>query len=318
MPAFIFVEYDGTELIGFCGSEKQTIEQQQAEAIRNKLPLLLDADGSKWRAVDEMVMEFTNSVSDAWFPFGDKALLDVRVHFDSRGEVERTLRIVDGIIYLSRLYAKGASLNLAVLPNFVSYLPRLESFHCASCNHNSQGLGAKQLATSLATQAPQSLLSLKLEGSGVTGTLPQEWGQWSSLVTLSLRDNSIVGTLPASWSGMTSLRFLDLRNNPGLTGTIPVEWSTLQAEIDVLGTAITGCIPDQLVTKVSINNSFATPCSQGSPDVRALLKIGRILDPAGQVLASWNTRNSGPAQQAGKLGQVVSVAEIFTSRCNNE
>lgn len=157
-----------------------------------------------------------------------------------------------------------------------------------------------RLPPSLATQAPVSMHSLKVEGSGVTGALPEEWGQWSSLSTLSLRDNSIVGTLPALWKGMSSLQYLDLQGNPGLRGTIPAEWSALRAQILLSGTGVTGCIPDQLFTLVSGDQLLSRPCSQDSPEVGALIELGRLVDPAGQVLASWDAKNSGWAQQPGQ------------------
>lgn len=164
-----------------------------------------------------------------------------------------------------------------------------------------------RLPPSLATQAPQSMHSMKVDGSGVTGVLPEEWGQWSSLSTLSLRDNSLVGTLPASWKGMSSLRYLDLRGNPGLTGTIPPEWSVLRAQILLSGTNITGCVPDQLVTFVYGDELLSAPCSQDSPEIGALVELRNLLDSAGHWLASWEAKKGGSAQQP---GQQVAVAHV--------
>lgn len=290
------VRYNGTGLTGLC-SNNRDVEQQQGEALAYRVQTLLSADGQQWSPVSSMMQEFAyKSVSDVWVGEDGKDVNTLR-HYGKDGWVGRTLRIFNSVVYVTNLEAEGARLDPAYLPVFVPDLPRLEELHCFQCKTQQTGAAdTRQLPASLAASAPPSLQSLKLEGSGLTGELPDEWGKWSTLATLSLRSNSLSGTLPSPWKAMRSLEYLDLSDNPGLTGTIPRAWTALKADILLHGTSITGCIPAQLFDKVYWNRP-KVPCSQVNFEGDRLLEIRQLIDPDRQVLWTWTEENNWQGEQ---------------------
>jgi hypothetical protein len=81
--------------------------------------------------------------------------------------------------------ASATGLNLTVLPDLVSQLPRITTFTCSNCNRNSgtavaaavAGVPQLQLPDRLAELAPASLTMLSLGSSGIKGTLPESWSK---------------------------------------------------------------------------------------------------------------------------------------------
>ena len=57
-------------------------------------------------------------------------------------------------------------------------------------------------------------------GSGIGGTLPNEFSNLSQLSTISISNNSLTGTIPSSWANLTKLWSIDLSYN-SLSGKIP-------------------------------------------------------------------------------------------------
>ncbi|WIA08056.1 hypothetical protein OEZ85_007522 [Tetradesmus obliquus] len=110
-----------------------------------------------------------------------------------------------------------------------------------------------------------------------------------SLKFLDLQWNGITGTLPASYGSATwskFLRYLRLQDNRGLSGTIPGAWSTLAAkEINLDGTNVTGCVPDQLVNTVRTLR-FAR-CSRNNTELLALKALKGVIDREGTALQGW-------------------------------
>lgn len=292
------LRYDGTQVTGGCPSSKRDIEQQQSDALRLSVSRLLNNGPLDWPPADELSRLFDRPLSELWASEDGKEEGIVGT-FDWRGYARQIMRVIDGIAYSTSLDAQGAGLDLSVLPQLVSQLPRLEQVQFLRCFYNIQpeDFSAMQLPATLAAQAPRTMKTLRLEGSGVTGPLPDEWGTWATLVTLSLFENAITGTLPESWIGMSSLTTLDLRNNPSLTGTIPTAWITLQAGIFLQATNIGGCIPDQLMENIIWDKPYS-PCSQSSHELSLLLELRHLLDPSERFLANW-TAGSGPMQKPG-------------------
>lgn len=314
------MRYADSRLTGLCTTNKEELEEQQAAAFSSLLQPLFNADGEDWSAIRDLRNVFSRPLGQI-FRSGGGLEEDGGGFQTSRGYVGQAMRLIDGIVYLIAIDVTGGGLDLTLLTDLVTQLPYLIRFNCEGCNYNNQNASAMQLPASLIALAPKTLERLNLQGSDVQGVLPEEWGQWSTLKEIVLPRNKISGTLPASWKGMSSMQYFDisrnlltgtlppdwgsggitnvtvmyLNDNPGLTGTIPAAWSTFMGGIYLERTNVTGCIPDQLMTNVFWDQPYI-PCSQVSPEVKALLDIRTLLDPSGEVLASWTQQNSGAPQ----------------------
>lgn len=224
-----------------------------------------------------------------------------------------TFEAINGAFCITDIYADQAAVNVSVLNGFLPRLPFLGPFQSsvngdASCE---EWRVPAELPTDLAAVAPRSLKVFVLTGNTLVGSLPVKWKDWStiqelrivnnnitgrlpdwpgmaSLTTLDFHSNSLTGTLPLSYGTSTwsqQLKVLNLQSNGGLVGHIPGTWSTMSAEVDLTGTSINGCVPDQIVNQV--NMPEVVPCSVDSSDVSTLLDVKRLFDPTGKVLATW-------------------------------
>ncbi|KAL3145840.1 hypothetical protein ABBQ38_015212 [Trebouxia sp. C0009 RCD-2024] len=93
-------------------------------------------------------------------------------------------------------------------------------------------------------QGPR-VVGIFLNGYGLTGTLPEAWGQLSELENMDLGMNSLSGPIPGSWSNLTQLENMDLGMN-SFTGPLPGSWSNLtQLSTNLIldGNQLTGSLP---------------------------------------------------------------------------
>lgn len=97
-----------------------------------------------------------------------------------------------------------------------------------------------------ALKALPKLTALRLESTGLVGTLPADYGTLTNLEVLSLAFNKLTGTLPPEWAGMTKLGFLKLVFNQ-LTGTVPAVWSRLKSlrSLDLFQNKLSGTLPPE-------------------------------------------------------------------------
>jgi hypothetical protein len=112
-------------------------------------------------------------------------------------------------------------INLQLMPVLLKQLPRSRHFSCNQCCGSKNNTEAV-LPAGLPDAAAQ-LEHLELRAVGIGGTLPVDWGNWTSINYIHLDHNCIHGSLPASFSGMATLADLTLADNL-LTGTLPAAW----------------------------------------------------------------------------------------------
>ena len=73
----------------------------------------------------------------------------------------------------------------------------------------------------------EHVIGLNLSGSGISGSISVELGNFTSLQTLDLSSNSLSGSIPSELGQLQNLRILQLYSND-LSGNIPSEIGNLR------------------------------------------------------------------------------------------
>ncbi|CAD2213685.1 Leucine rich repeat N-terminal domain containing protein, putative [Angomonas deanei] len=74
----------------------------------------------------------------------------------------------------------------------------------------------------LPTALPPRIVKLSLDGTAVTGGLPDSWSKYTTLQELSLADTALCGSLPPSWG--ETLTLTKLRLPDAICGCAPASW----------------------------------------------------------------------------------------------
>jgi Leucine-rich repeat (LRR) protein len=72
------------------------------------------------------------------------------------------------------------------------------------------------------------MVSFSATGNALSGPIPEGIKSWTKLETLNLKANLFKGPVPEFLASLPKLKSLDLSENDGLTGALPVGFSTLQ------------------------------------------------------------------------------------------
>ncbi|KAF5957785.1 hypothetical protein HYC85_005010 [Camellia sinensis] len=135
-----------------------------------------------------------------------------------------------------------------------------------------------------------------LQGNGITGVIPKEFGNLTSLTMLELDNNRLTGEIPSSLGNLKNLQFLILNQN-NLTGPIPDSLSGLPRLINLqlASNGLSGQIPEHLfqVPKYNFTGNhlncgmnFTHPCASDSGGSSHKPKIGTIVAIVGGVTGS--------------------------------
>ena len=134
---------------------------------------------------------------------------------------------------------------------------------------------------------PLRVVSLHINGRGLTGVIPPELGRLEKLRILNLSHNRLNGVIPPELSNLSDLRFLLLHVN-NLSGNIPVEFGLLKylVTLDLGQNQLTGSIPVQLGSLPNLESLFigANSLSGIVPPELAQLPIIRSIDISGNSL----------------------------------
>lgn len=197
------------------------MEQQQLTALQQLLPNLFVVGSRTWPLASGLFKGAPAALAE-WLPSTlNSGVRDYTEFIDTRGYgfISVTMVRDAGTVYVTEIYAYDAGLDLSVLPELVSKLPRIQSFTCSNCVQNKNGSdAATRLPAKLASVSPPSLAMLSLGGCQIRGTLPESWSKWQTLEQLWVWDNALSGTIPASWSSMPKLRVFYAEQN-NFTGT---------------------------------------------------------------------------------------------------
>ena len=125
--------------------------------------------------------------------------------------------------------------------------------------------------------APARVVSLKLPGRELSGSIPAELGSLDSLEVLDLSGNELIGSIPPELGSLGGLRYLYLDDN-GLTGEIPAELGSLTnlRHLMLSDNGLTGGVPFELgelsqLEYLFLDNNRLTGCMP-----RALLDRGDL------------------------------------------
>jgi Leucine-rich repeat (LRR) protein len=137
-----------------------------------------------------------------------------------------------------------------------------ESSNVVSININSTSISGT-LPASIGDMT--SLTSLQFGTNELSGNIPTEIGKLTNLVILSLYNNKLNGTIPTSIGDMINLQWLDLSYN-NITGSIPYEIGelTLLEVLYLQSNILNGIIPVTINDMVSLYDvQFQSNCLSG-------------------------------------------------------
>ncbi|WZZ31567.1 hypothetical protein YC2023_014968 [Brassica napus] len=174
------------------------------------------------------------------------------------GQVLSTCLVSFLFVTTTFYYSAIADLNSdrQALLSFAASVPHLRKLNWNSTNHI-----CKSWVGVTCTSDGTGLLTLRLPGIGLVGTIPPNTlGKLESLQTLSLRSNLIGGNLPPDIPTLPSLRYLYLQHN-NFSGELPPTFLSQNLSIlDLSFNSFTGKIPTTLqnqkqLTKLSLQNN---------------------------------------------------------------
>ena len=146
-----------------------------------------------------------------------------------------------------------------------------------------------------------NLLTLRLNGNGLTGGIPTELGSLSNLVNLGLGKNLLTGEIVSEFGGLSNLERLDLSVND-LIGEVPAELGRLSnlQSLDLALNQLTGKMPAQLgdlsnLTALRLNDNQLT--GEIPEDLGGLSNLQRLnLD--------FNSLTGGIPSEIGRLANL--------------
>ena len=176
-------------------------------------------------------LERSNASTDS-SPKGEKKLIRLGVECNEDGFVKK--------IDLSQNNLNGRN-----IPIEMKSFNHLESLHM----YYNTGIHGSVFPESI-REIKQSLKSIALMNTGLTGPIPNWIGEMTQLTTLALGKNQLNGSIPTSLSRLTKLQLLGLDNNDGLTGNLMNLFSSM-SNLEALylnNNALSGQLPSDTKT----------------------------------------------------------------------
>ena len=144
-------------------------------------------------------------------------------------------------------------------------------------------LNANVLTDAIPSELGQlsKLEELELQYNQLAGSIPPELGQLTNLKVLILAGNQLTGAIPPELGQLTKLATLGFDDNDGLSGPLPVEFTSLPLEIfGIRGTSV--CVPR------------AVEVQEWLGGIELVFPYTHCRDPQWDALASLYDRTDGP------------------------
>jgi hypothetical protein len=137
-----------------------------------------------------------------------------------RGSCKVSVTLIGGIEYITGIEVgagdpyPAAGLNMQRLLRMLQRLPRLRSFVCTRCCSASLPPASQsiRLPPTLPNIAP-NLVTLGLTASGLVGTLPSSYSNFTQMQEMFMADNFPTGQLPPEFCFLSELKVLLLSEN---------------------------------------------------------------------------------------------------------
>ncbi len=156
-----------------------------------------------------------------------------------------------------------------------------------------------------------NLQGMYLHNNNLSGTIPGELGQIATLTGLYLHDNDLSGTIPSELGQLTNLRRIWLHSN-SLSGAIPSELSGMSRLLDLnlRNNRLSGSIPSQLGTIATLE-SLRLQNNQLSGTIPS--ELGDLSNLTGLWLQSNRLTGAIPAE-LGNLGDTLTQWRLGGNR----
>ncbi|RWR91799.1 putative LRR receptor-like serine/threonine-protein kinase [Cinnamomum micranthum f. kanehirae] len=157
-----------------------------------------------------------------------------------------------------------------------------------------------------------NLKDLYLEGSALSGHLPDWLGQFINLKSLSLFDNSLSGPIPPSLGTLSSLRELDLHVN-SLSGPIPPSLGRLSSlrKLYLYENSLSGPIPPSLGRLSFLRELDLSDNSLSGPIPQSLGRLSSLR----VLFLSDNSLSGSIPPSLGKLSSLNTLA-LYSNKLN--
>lgn len=167
----------------------------------------------------------------------------------------------------------------------------------------------------------RNLQSLVLTENGVIGQLPQSIGNLLELRRLNIAGNSFTGRIPASFGGLNHLLILDMSGN-SLSGPLPSSLGGLTAllKLDLSGNQLEGKIPGEIgnlknLTLLDLSdNRLSGGLAESIQELSSLQELVLSNNPVGGDLMSvgWQNLRSLTALELSNMSLAGGIPESLT------
>ncbi len=173
---------------------------------------------------------------------------------------------------LTELWLHGNALS-GTIPPELGHLPKITELY----------LNSNALTDAIPPELGQltKLEELALQYNQLAGSIPPELGQLTNLTVLILAGNQLTGAIPPELGQLSKLATLGFDYNDGLSGPLPVEFTSLPLELFGLrGTNV--CVPRAVEFQTWLEG------------IERLFPYAHCRDPQWDALASLYDRTDGP------------------------